>query len=137
MCGSCCARRGLPISLAVPAIERLGLVGRLARTEVGRLSAGQRRRAALAVLVARSPALWLLDEPHTGLDAAARTLLAELVAEAASGGAAIVFTTHEPELAEPLADRVVTMAGGQVRSERPGAQRPRLSTLSRAGSHVA
>ncbi len=36
-----------------------------------RLSAGQRRRA-LAVLVARSPELWLLDEPHAGLDAAGR-----------------------------------------------------------------
>jgi hypothetical protein len=38
-------------------------------TPVGRLSAGQRRRTALAALVARRPELWLLDEPHAGLDA--------------------------------------------------------------------
>jgi heme ABC exporter ATP-binding subunit CcmA len=127
----------LPVSLAAPALERLGLVGRLARTEVGRLSAGQRRRAALAVLVARSPALWLLDEPHAGLDPGARALLAELVGEAARAGAAVVFTSHEPELCEPLADRVLTMAGGQVRSDRPGALRPTLTPLSGTGSHVA
>ncbi len=58
-----------------PACERWGLVGRLAKTPAGKLSAGQRRRVALAVLTARWPELWLLDEPHAGLDAAARALL--------------------------------------------------------------
>ena len=48
--------------------------GRLADTPVGRLSAGQRRRTALAALVARRPELWLLDEPHAGLDAEGRDL---------------------------------------------------------------
>ena len=46
------------------------------------LSAGQRRRVALAVLTARWPELWLLDEPHAGLDASARALLDEAVTEA-------------------------------------------------------
>src|SRR5438067_7288668 len=50
-------------------LTRLGLDGRLRDVAVGRLSAGQRRRAALACLLARSPRLWLLDEPHAGLDA--------------------------------------------------------------------
>ena len=53
----------------------LGLAGRLAGTPVRRLSAGQRRRTALAALVARRPELWLLDEPHAGLDADGRDLL--------------------------------------------------------------
>lgn len=105
---------GLPASVAEPALERLGLVGRLRRTPVGRLSAGQRRRVALAVLVARRPELWLLDEPHASLDAAARRLLDSLVAEAAAGGAAVLLSSHEPAMAEPLADRVVTMAGGRI-----------------------
>ncbi|HLH45790.1 MAG TPA: ABC transporter ATP-binding protein, partial [Acidimicrobiales bacterium] len=60
---------GLGTERVEPALERLGLTGRLRRTPVGRLSAGQRRRAALAILLARQPALWLLDEPHAGLDA--------------------------------------------------------------------
>jgi heme ABC exporter ATP-binding subunit CcmA len=109
---------GLRTDRVDPALERLGLVGRLRRTPVGRLSAGQRRRVALAVLVARSPELWLLDEPHAGLDAGARGLLAELVSEAALSGSAVLLSSHEPDLAEPLADRVVTMVGGRVSSER-------------------
>src|ERR1700694_957834 len=62
-------------------LDRLGLGGRVRRTPVGRLSAGQRRRVALAQLVARRPDLWLLDEPHAGLDADARTVLGGGIAE--------------------------------------------------------
>lgn len=113
-----------------PALDRLGLVGRLRRTPAGRLSAGQRRRAALAVLVARSPELWLLDEPHAGLDAGARSLVAEVVAEAADAGAAVLLSSHEPDLAVALADRVVAMAGGRVGEERPGGRRPILSAVA-------
>jgi heme ABC exporter ATP-binding subunit CcmA len=105
---------GLTAERVEPALERLGLVGRLARTPAGRLSAGQRRRAALAVLVARSPELWLLDEAHAGLDADARTLVTELVREAADGGAAVLLSSHEPDLAVPLAERVARMSGGRV-----------------------
>ncbi|MGH9082275.1 MAG: heme ABC exporter ATP-binding protein CcmA [Acidimicrobiales bacterium] len=121
---------GLPTDRVGPALERLGLVGRLRRTPTGRLSAGQRRRAALAVLVARQPDLWLLDEPHAGLDAGARTLLDQLVGEAAGRGAAVLLSSHEPDLAVPLADRAVSMAGGRVAGERPGGRRPRLAALS-------
>lgn len=114
---------GLPGDRARPALERLGLVGRLARTTAGRLSAGQRRRAALAVVVARDPQLWLLDEPHAGLDAAARRLLDDLVAEAAGRGAAVLLSSHEPDLAVPLADRTVAMAGGRVATVGRGGRR--------------
>jgi len=102
------------------ALDRLGLVGRLRRTPVQRLSAGQRRRTALAVLVARRPELWLLDEPHAGLDAGARALVGTLVEEAAAQGAAVVLTSHEEALAVPLAHRVAVMAGGRVAAGRPG-----------------
>ncbi len=135
---------GLPTSRVDPALERLGLVGRLRRTTVGRLSAGQRRRVALAALVARSPELWLLDEPHAGLDAGARRLLAELVAEVAADGAAVLLSSHEPELAVPLADRVVTMGGGRVTDEVRGGRRAPLTAVpdpraggAMGGGHVA
>ena len=52
---------------------------------VGRLSAGQRRRTALAALVARRPELWLLDEPHAGLDADGRDLLDDLIRDGRRG----------------------------------------------------
>src|SRR5579863_6365106 len=97
-----------------PALERLGLHGRLARSAVARLSAGQRRRAALAVFVARSPALWLLDEPHAGLDAEGRDLLDGLIAEAVSVGATVLLASHELDRATAIAHRTVTVAGGRV-----------------------
>ena len=130
----------LPVELVDPALERLGIVGRLRRTEVGRLSAGQRRRVALASLLARGPELWLLDEPHSGLDAAARALLADVVDQAAREGAAVLLSSHEPDLAVPMADRVVTMAGGLVSAERAGGRRPALAAVrapDSRGAHVA
>ena len=82
-----------------PAMELLGLTGRLPSTAVGALSAGQRRRVALAILVARDPELWLLDEPHAGLDAANRDLLDRLVGEAVRRGGTVVLASHEAERA--------------------------------------
>ncbi|MGH8981908.1 MAG: heme ABC exporter ATP-binding protein CcmA [Acidimicrobiales bacterium] len=124
---------GAPTGGVEPALERLGLVGRLRRTPASRLSAGQRRRAALAVLLARAPALWLLDEPHAGLDAAARELVDALVAEVAGAGAAVVLTSHEVERATALADRVIVMSGGRAVDER----RPPLSALPGSDADVA
>jgi heme ABC exporter ATP-binding subunit CcmA len=102
----------LPKQAVPAALERLGLGGRLAALPTGRLSAGQRRRVALAAIVARHPDLWLLDEPHGGLDAEHRRLLDELLREAATAGATVVLASHEERTSEVLADRVVTMTGG-------------------------
>jgi heme ABC exporter ATP-binding subunit CcmA len=104
-----------------PALARLGLDGRLARVDVGRLSAGQRRRAALAVLVARAPELWLLDEPHAGLDAEGRDLLDTLVGEVVGHGATVVLASHEFERAAGLATRTLTVAGGMIGPAVPAA----------------
>jgi heme ABC exporter ATP-binding subunit CcmA len=96
------------------ALARLGLADRLADLRVGRLSAGQRRRTALACLVARRAELWLLDEPHAGLDANGRDELDRVLRAAAAAGATVMVASHELERAGALADRVVTVAGGQV-----------------------
>ncbi len=117
---------GLPAQRADDALARLGLTGRLRNTPAGRLSAGQRRRTALAALVARRPALWLLDEPHAGLDATSRDLLGHLIGEAVTDGATVLLSSHEPQLSVPLADRVVTMGGGRVTGEEKGGRRAPL-----------
>jgi heme ABC exporter ATP-binding subunit CcmA len=104
-----------------PALARLGLDGRLRTVAVGRMSAGQRRRTAVAALLAKRPRLWLLDEPHAGLDAEGRELLDGLAREAAADGATVLFASHELERAAALASRTVTMAGGQVQT---GAREP-------------
>jgi heme ABC exporter ATP-binding subunit CcmA len=97
-----------------PALERLGLSERLRGVAVGRLSAGQRRRTALAVVVARDPRLWLLDEPHAGLDAEHRDLLDGLIRDATGRGATVLMASHEHDRAVALAGRIVVMAGGQA-----------------------
>jgi heme ABC exporter ATP-binding subunit CcmA len=99
---------------AGPALERLGLTGRLRSTPTGLLSAGQRRRVALAIIAARDPELWLLDEPHAGLDSEHRDLLDTLVKDAASRGSTVLLASHEADRAVALAGRAVTVAGGSV-----------------------
>lgn len=98
-------------------LDRMGLSGRLAKVPVSRLSAGQRRRTALACLVARRAELWLLDEPHAGLDATSRDELDAVLREAAASGATVLVASHELERAEALADRVVTVSGGRIVEE--------------------
>jgi heme exporter protein A len=58
------------------------------------LSAGQRRRLAIARVVASGRPLWLLDEPATGLDAASVARLAGLCADHLAGGGMIIASTH-------------------------------------------
>ena len=95
-------------------IDRLGLGGRLTDLAVARLSEGQRKRTALAALVLRRPELWLLDEPHAGLDRAGRDLTDELIREAAAAGATVMMSSHELDRARTVAGRIVTVAGGDV-----------------------
>jgi ABC-type transport system involved in cytochrome c biogenesis ATPase subunit len=96
------------------AMDRLGLSGRLAGLPVRRLSAGQQRRTALACLVARRAQLWLLDEPHAGLDAAGRDELDATLRQAAAAGATVMVASHELERAGSLATRCVDVVAGQV-----------------------
>ncbi len=97
------------------AMERMAVDGRLADLRVRSLSAGQRRRTALACLVARRAQLWLLDEPHAGLDAAGRDELDATLRAASEAGATIIVASHELERAGSLATRVVDVVAGQVR----------------------
>ncbi len=92
----------------------LGLDGRLRDVTVGRLSAGQRRRVAIAGVVVRRPELWLLDEPHAGLDERTRDVVDQLVREAAAGGSTVLLASHELERARPLTTREVAIGGGRA-----------------------
>ena len=91
------------------------------------LSAGQQRRMGLAWLVARRPALWLLDEPAAGLDGDGRALCDELVEEAARSGATVALSSHDPEAAARLADVIVDLAGGAVAAARRGERAHRVA----------
>jgi heme ABC exporter ATP-binding subunit CcmA len=104
------------------ALAVVGLAERLRDVPVGRLSAGQRRRASLACLLARRPELWLLDEPHAGLDNDARDVLDGLVHQAVAQGATVVMSSHELDRAEQLAHRVVELDAGVAAGQRREAQ---------------
>jgi len=100
------------IADADAAMARLGLDGRLRDVAVGRLSTGQRRRTSLACLLARRPELWLLDEPHAGLDKEGRDIVDALVRDAAAAGATIILSSHELDRSMDLANEIVTLGGG-------------------------
>ena len=102
---------GVPSDRAAAAAERLG-VARLAEVPVRYLSTGQRRRAALARLIAQAPAVWLLDEAANGLDRDGVALLEALIAEHRSSGGAVLYTSHQA-LAVPGA-AMLDLAGHRV-----------------------
>ena len=78
---------------SLPALAAFGL-DRLAGLPVRLLSAGQRRRAALARVLLTAAPLWLLDEPSLGLDAAAIDRLGAVLAAHRAQGGMVVATTH-------------------------------------------
>ena len=78
-----------------PALAAVGLAD-LAQVPVRFLSTGQRRRAAIARVLASGSKLWLLDEPANGLDAASVTILEGLIATHRAAGGAVLVATHLP-----------------------------------------
>jgi len=94
-------------------VERLGLSGAL-RTPFKRLSGGQQQRLSLALALIGRPELVFLDEPSTGLDPHARSVIGDLVLDLRRAGVTVVLTTHLIEEAERLADEVVIVDAGRV-----------------------
>lgn len=76
------------------ALERVGMLDR-ARSPIGALSGGQRRRAFLARAMAAEVDLYLLDEPVTGVDIPTQEAIMTLLAAEAGSGKAVVATTHD------------------------------------------
>jgi len=118
--------------------EALGLYGRLyasprtvgeildaidlkqeARTRIGALSGGQRRRLDLGIAIIGQPEILFLDEPTTGLDPEARRRLWSLIEKLTATGTTVLLTTHYLDEAQHLASRVVVLADGRVIADAP------------------
>ncbi len=84
---------GVAESAVEPVMRRMA-VAHLAGRLCGTLSAGQRRRTAIARLALSNAGLWILDEPTAPLDARSRERLAELIAEYRASGGVVIATTH-------------------------------------------
>ena len=95
--------------------ERLERFEVPARTKFGALSKGQKKQALLALALATSPDVLILDDPTLGLDVVARkSLFEEVIAELADRGITVFLTTHDLGGIETLADRVAIMKNGTL-----------------------
>lgn len=90
-------------------LEQLGLGG-VADTVVARLSGGEQQRVALATALVHRPAVLLLDEPTSQLDAHSRDVVLALIAQT---GGTLVVATHDEEVAA-VADRIVRVRDGRL-----------------------
>jgi heme ABC exporter ATP-binding subunit CcmA len=106
------------------ALTSVGLDPALARP-LGQYSQGMRQRASLARVLLAQPELLLLDEPFSNMDAASARQMLGLVGQLRGQGKTILLTTHQRELAEPIADCLLTLQAGSVASliERTAAAR--------------
>ena len=84
-----------PAAAVVAALEAVSLT-HATRVPVRMLSTGQRRRAALAPLIAATAPVWLLDEPANGLDTASVAQLEGIIAAHRARGGAVIAATHLP-----------------------------------------
>jgi len=94
----------------VQALTDVGLES-LAHRELGTLSGGEQRRAAVARLLVQAPSIYLLDEPTNHLDPAQQLGILERLRLLARSGAAVIASLHEPNLALRFADRVWLLSG--------------------------
>jgi ABC-2 type transport system ATP-binding protein len=77
-------------------------------------SRGMKQKAVLAGALIHEPKLLMLDEPLTGLDAAASRMVKDLIRQKVDEGASVILTTHILEVAERMADRIGIIKDGKL-----------------------
>lgn len=100
---------------AVEALEKVGLKDHIGK-KPNQLSGGQMQRVAIARALANNPDILLCDEPTGALDTATSVQIMDLIKEVA-GDKLVIMVTHNPELAEKYADRIVKFSDGKVISD--------------------
>ena len=94
-------------------LEWLGLADRTGELIEG-FSRGMRQKLALAGALIHDPQVMILDEPLTGLDAAAARQVKDLLVERARNGVCVILTTHILEIAERIAERISIIQRGRI-----------------------
>ncbi len=100
-------------------LRQVGLDPDLTRY-VGQYSQGMRQRTSLARVLLPMPDLLLLDEPFSNMDVESVRQMVDLLARFRKSDRTIVITTHQRELAAPIADWIITLQAGRVASFDPG-----------------
>jgi cobalt/nickel transport system ATP-binding protein len=98
------------------ALQHVGLEG-FERRPPHQLSGGEKKRVAIAGVLAMDPDVLVLDEPTSGLDPSGSEDIMELLDELNHEGKTIIISTHDVELAYPWADRAILMLGGKILQE--------------------
>jgi ABC-2 type transport system ATP-binding protein len=112
--GQLCGRSIRDVSRSVDGwLERLNLADR-ASSRLDTLSHGNQQRVQLIGALVNEPDLLVLDEPFSGLDPIAIARLADVLAEIATGGATVLFSSHQLDLVEDLCEDVVIIDHGRV-----------------------
>jgi heme ABC exporter ATP-binding subunit CcmA len=88
---------------------------------VAQYSQGMRQRTSLARALLAQPRLLLLDEPFSNMDAASAQQMLRLIGNMRDHGRTVVLTTHQRELAAPIADALLTMRAGSLISAQAAA----------------
>ncbi len=99
--------------LATEALERIG-ISHLAERPYTRISGGERQMTLIARALAQGARVLVLDEPTNGLDYGNQQRLLERISELRSNGYTCLFTTHHPDHARQVADRVVMLQQGAI-----------------------
>jgi iron complex transport system ATP-binding protein len=94
------------VAIAGRSLAAVGLAGYEDR-DIFTLSGGERRRAALAAVLAQNPRIFLLDEPTNQLDPNHQIEALQLLRARADAGAAVIVTLHDPNLAARFADHAL------------------------------
>jgi putative ABC transport system ATP-binding protein len=106
-------RRRAARSRADQLLTQLG-IDRYRDSYPGRLSGGERQRVAIARALVNTPEVLLADEPTGAVDTAAGRAIGQLLLDLNAAGQTLVVVTHNPELAERYASRVIQLADGRV-----------------------
>jgi cobalt/nickel transport system ATP-binding protein len=101
---------------AEAALRNVGLPG-FERRPPHQLSGGEKKRVAIAGVLAMDPDLLVLDEPTSNLDPAGSEEIMELLEELRAGGKTVFLSTHDVELAYRWADRVILLRNGEILQE--------------------
>jgi heme exporter protein A len=116
-------------------LEEIGLTARR-RDLVRQFSRGMQQRLAIGRAILHQPEVMLFDEPHTGLDPDAASMLDGLLREVAARGRTVVMTSHDLPRASSLASRVDILARGVIARSVARGEAADLAAMYREATHA-
>ena len=99
---------------ALPFVEKLGLPVACGTWNIQRLSTGEKQRLGLVRALMLDSRVLLLDEPTSALDADSTKTVESMIADRASIGAGIIWSTHDKAQAQRVGSRLFAMSGGRI-----------------------